>query len=69
MVHGSWRQSGPLGRMRASGVVDLGTMQMIAQMAVPDDDVVNSGNEPDIEEDEVDNLTGNVPEDNTASEA
>ncbi|KAG6882906.1 hypothetical protein C0992_010313 [Termitomyces sp. T32_za158] len=39
------------------------------QMAVPDDDVVNSGNEPDIEEDEVDNLTGNVPEDNTASEA
>ncbi|KAG6882925.1 hypothetical protein C0992_010266 [Termitomyces sp. T32_za158] len=69
MGRGSWRQSGPLGRMRASGVVGLGTMQMIAQTAVPDDDVVDSGNEPDVEEDEVDNLTGNVPEDNTASEA
>ncbi|KAG6873972.1 hypothetical protein C0992_008183 [Termitomyces sp. T32_za158] len=39
------------------------------QTAIPDDDVVDSGNEPDGEEDEVDNLTGNVPEDNTASEA
>ncbi|KAG6874115.1 hypothetical protein C0992_008045 [Termitomyces sp. T32_za158] len=38
------------------------------QMAVPNDDVVDPGNEPDGEDDEVDNLTGNVPEDNTASE-
>ncbi|KAG6886418.1 hypothetical protein C0992_004043 [Termitomyces sp. T32_za158] len=37
--------------------------------AVLDDDVVNSGNEPDVKDDEVDNLIGNVPEDNDASEA
>ncbi|KAG6875763.1 hypothetical protein C0992_002471 [Termitomyces sp. T32_za158] len=37
--------------------------------AVPNDDVVDSGNEPDVEDDEVDNLMGNVSEDNTASEA
>ncbi|KAG6876393.1 hypothetical protein C0992_013106 [Termitomyces sp. T32_za158] len=39
------------------------------QTAVPDDDVVNSGNEPDVEDDEVDNLIGHVPGDNTTSEA
>ncbi|KAG6890988.1 hypothetical protein C0992_011519 [Termitomyces sp. T32_za158] len=39
------------------------------QTAVPKDNGVDSGDEPDIESDEVDNLTGNVPEDNAASEA
>ncbi|KAG6873200.1 hypothetical protein C0992_008952, partial [Termitomyces sp. T32_za158] len=39
------------------------------QTAIPDDNVVNSGNEPDVKDEEVDNLIGNVPEDNTASEA
>ncbi|KAG6896337.1 hypothetical protein C0992_008925, partial [Termitomyces sp. T32_za158] len=39
------------------------------QTAIPDDDVINSGNKPDVKDDEVDNLIGNVPEDDAASEA
>ncbi|KAG6887000.1 hypothetical protein C0992_001225 [Termitomyces sp. T32_za158] len=38
------------------------------QTAIPDDDIFNSGNKPDVKDDEVDNLLGNVPGDNTASE-
>ncbi|KAG6887060.1 hypothetical protein C0992_000965 [Termitomyces sp. T32_za158] len=39
------------------------------QTAIPDDNGVDSGNEPDVEDDEVNNLLGNVPEDSAASEA
>ncbi|KAG6886970.1 hypothetical protein C0992_001383 [Termitomyces sp. T32_za158] len=35
------------------------------QTAIPNDNVINSGNEPDVKDNEVDNLTENVPENNT----
>ncbi|KAG6878200.1 hypothetical protein C0992_008489 [Termitomyces sp. T32_za158] len=38
------------------------------QTAMPDNDGVNSGNEPDVEDDEMKNLVGSIPQDNVASD-